>query len=296
MISKNEQYETLKPGLYLVSTPIGNLDDITFRAIKILEKVDFLLAEDTRKTKQLYNFLGIKYPKQGIFSFNEHNEAESLPKILKEITDNSIVGYVCDAGTPSISDPGMNLVNEFRNINMPVTPIPGVSALTTAMSVCGFKFDQKKPITFWGFIPSKKIARISFLKKLKLNGGIAVTFETPHRAHVSLIDCLDILGGNSSLFVARELTKKFETLWWGSISEYISYREDKIINNSNALSGEYVFIFDLNIDIEKDISFKQIFPWIDILSPHMKPSELASVLSKKFDVQKKLIYKKIIER
>jgi 16S rRNA (cytidine1402-2'-O)-methyltransferase len=296
MQTNTEQYHNLKPGLYIISTPIGNLDDISYRAVKILEKVDFILAEDTRKAKKLFNFLGIKYPKKGFLSYNENNEKENLFKALKKIDDLTIIGYVCDAGTPCISDPGMNLVNKLRKLNFSITPIPGVSALTTAISVCGFKFDQKNPITFWGFLPSKKSSRLIFLRKLKSQGGVSVVFETPHRANSSLSDCLDVLGKDCPLFVGRELTKKFETLWWGNISEYMGFRKEESNINSKSLAGEYVFIFDFSSNQEKIVNYEQVDSWIECLHLYLKPSELASLISKEFNIPKKIVYKKIIKQ
>jgi 16S rRNA (cytidine1402-2'-O)-methyltransferase len=164
------------------------------------------------------------------------------------------------------------------------------------MSVCGFKFDQKNPIMFWGFIPSKKNSRLSFLQKIKSNGGIAVVFEAPHRANASLADCLTVLGGDCPLFVGRELTKKFETLWWGNLYEYLHFRKEKNDKNPNALVGEYVFVFDFSANKEKIASDEQVDLWINTLYRYKKPSELASLISKHFDVPKKMVYKRIIKK
>ena len=289
-----EQYNNLKSGLYIISTPIGNLDDISFRAVKILENLDLILAEDTRRTKQLLNILGIKYPKDGFISFNEKNEKQNLFKVLNAIDKFSIVGFVCDAGTPCISDPGITLINEFRKRSFSVIPVPGPSALTTAISLCGFKFDQKNPISFWSFLPAKKNNRLTFLQKIKSKAGIAVIFEAPHRIDASIADCLQIFGSKCEMFIGRELTKKFETLWWGNIGEYINIRTIKSISNSNELAGEYVLVFDLSSFGEKINNNHEIDQWINILQKYLKPSELATLLSKQFDMPKKIVYKKII--
>ena len=290
-----EQYNNLKSGLYVIATPIGNMDDISYRAVKILENADIILAEDTRKTKLLLNILGIKHPKKGLVSFNEKNENKKLSKILNNLDNFSIVGFVCDAGTPCISDPGITLINEFKKRDLSIIPVPGASALTTAISVCGFKFDQKNPITFWSFLPSQKSSRLSFLQKIKFSGGIAVVFEAPHRIDSSLEDCLIIFGSRCQLFVGRELTKKFETLWWGNIDEYLIFRKTKNLTKSNELAGEYVLVFDFSSSNEKQESDQKVDTWINILSKHIRPSELATIISKQFDVPRRVIYKKIIK-
>lgn len=289
------QYDHIKPGLYIIATPIGNLDDITYRAVKILEKVDFLLAEDTRKAKQLFDFLGIRYPSEGFLSFNEKNENKNLPKIMNKTNEFSIVGFICDAGTPCISDPGIILINEFNKKFFSIVPVPGVSALTTAMSICGFKFDQKSPAIFWGFAPSKKNKRISFFKKIIALSNIAVVFESPHRADASLADCLDVFGSSCKLFVGRELTKKFETLWWGNLSDYLKFRKDRSSENPKALLGEYVFVFDFSLTKQKDSKEEDVELWVSTLVKYVKPTDLATLISKNFDVPKKLVYKKILE-
>ena len=289
-----EQYNNLKSGLYIIATPIGNMDDISYRAVKILENSDMILAEDTRKTKQLLNILGIKYPKKGLVSFNEKTENKKLSKIFNNLDNFLIVGFVCDAGTPCISDPGITLINEFKKRDFSIIPVPGPSALTAAISVCGFKFDQKNPITFWNFLPSQKNSRLSYLHKIKFGGGIAVVFEAPHRIDSALEDCLNIFGGQCQLFVGRELTKKFETLWWGNLDEYLVFRKTKSLNNSNELAGEYVLVFDFSSCNETKDCDREIDAWINALRKYVKPSELATVMSKQFDVPKRVIYKRII--
>lgn len=288
------QYNNLKSGLYIISTPIGNIDDISFRAVKILENADVILAEDTRKTKFLLRILGINYSKKEFVSFNEKNENKNLTRILSLIDNFSIFAFVCDAGTPCISDPGITLINELKKIEFSVIPVPGPSALTAAISVCGFKFDQKNPIVFWSFLPSKKNSRFTFLQRIKSIGGIAVVFEAPHRIDSALSDCSQIFGSRCNLFVGRELTKKFETLWWGNLNDYLKFRENKSENNSNELAGEYVMVFDLSNCNEEKNQNQEVDIWITILHKYLKPSELATIISKKFGVSKKIIYKKVI--
>ncbi|OUV99130.1 MAG: 16S rRNA (cytidine(1402)-2'-O)-methyltransferase [Betaproteobacteria bacterium TMED156] len=296
MKSKNEQYKNLKPGLYLISTPIGNLDDMSYRAVKILERLDLLFAEDTRKAKQIYSFFEIKFPKNGIHSLNQYNEKKVISKFLPQISHSSIVGYVSDAGTPSISDPGTFIVNEFRRSRFSITPIPGASALTTAISVCGFKFDQNNPVVFWGFAPIKKNSRLLFFNRIKSTSGVSLFFETPHRIDSLLQVCLSVLGRNCMIFVGRELTKKFETLWWGKIIEYINYRQEKSLSNSNSLSGEYVIAVETIINEKKNQNYEEIQNLVNLLKSHLKKSETAAIVSKFFKVSKNEIYNQISKK
>ena len=143
---------------------------------------------------------------------------------------------------------------------------------------------------------AKQKSRISLLNRIRFRGGVTVVFEAPHRATSSLNDCLKVLGGDCSIFVGREFTKKFETLWWGNLKDYIAFRKEKTNNNPNALVGEYVWVLDLSNNHMEEPNFEQIELWVETLYPHLKPSILASVISRRFNVEKKTVYKKIMER
>ncbi len=191
--------------LYIVPTPIGNLEDITFRAVRILKEVQLIAAEDTRHTKKLLNHLEIKTP---LISYYKEKEAERGAELIEILKSGESVALVSDAGTPAISDPGSVLVGLAYINNITVVPLPGPSALTTALSSSGFQYTG---FLFIGFAPSKKNQRRKLLSSLTSVEYPVVFYESPHRIDSMLKDALDIFG-NREAFWARELTKKFEEL------------------------------------------------------------------------------------
>lgn len=215
--------------LYIIATPIGNLRDITYRAIEVLGKVDFVICEDTRHTKKLLQHYRIA-PK--LISWHQHSSPLRTEKILQALSQGASAGLVTDAGTPGISDPGNKLVAEARKQGITVTPIPGPSALTAALSVAGFAVDR---FTFFGFLPIKK-GRRKFLEKIQYNDFPSVFFESPHRILRTLASLDEVLGSEREVVVARELTKKFESLYSGNIQEVRAQLEKDI------LKGEFVVI------------------------------------------------------
>lgn len=191
------------PGLYVVATPIGNLGDITLRALAVLNGVDGILCEDTRHTRILLAHFGIKKP---LVAFHEHNEVEMLPVVLSELKQRKRYALVSDAGTPLISDPGFKLVREAVRQDIRVIPIPGPSAVMAVLSAAGLPTDR---FTFAGFPPAKAKGRDEWLKGLAGLPGTLVLFESPHR----LADTLEAIGrvlGDRQVAVGRELTKRFE--------------------------------------------------------------------------------------
>ncbi len=194
----------LLPGLYVVATPIGNLGDITLRALDVLKRVNCVAAEDTRVTGHLLAALGISKP---LLSVREHNEQQSAEKLIGRIAAGEAVAYVTDAGTPAISDPGALLVRAVREAGLPVVPVPGASAVVAALSVAGF---APGPWLFAGFLPPKAKARRDAIQALKHLSSVLVFYEAPHRVREMLADLAAVLGGERRMCVARELTKQFE--------------------------------------------------------------------------------------
>jgi 16S rRNA (cytidine1402-2'-O)-methyltransferase len=195
---------SLLPGLYVVATPIGNLGDITLRALDVLRRVDRIAAEDTRVSGQLLAALGIKKP---LLSVREHNEQQGAEKLIGKIAAGEAVAYVTDAGTPAISDPGALLVRAVRDAGLVVVPVPGASAVTAALSVAGF---APGPWMFAGFLPSKAKARQDALRGFRHLPCVLVFYEAPHRVRETLADLAVVLGGVRRVCIARELTKQFE--------------------------------------------------------------------------------------
>jgi 16S rRNA (cytidine1402-2'-O)-methyltransferase len=199
------------PALYIVATPIGNLEDITLRALRILREVALIAAEDTRKTKRLLNAYGIKTP---MTSYYEHNKKSKLNYILKYL-ENDNVALVSEAGTPGMSDPGYELTIAASQRDIPVIPIPGPSAIITALTVSGLPTHR---VTFIGFLPHKVNDRQRVLKSLANETGTIIVLESPHRIPAALNDILLVLG-DRKLAVCRELTKLHEEIFRGTVNE-----------------------------------------------------------------------------
>ncbi|BAT72124.1 16S rRNA (cytidine1402-2'-O)-methyltransferase [Thermosulfidibacter takaii ABI70S6] len=199
--------------LYIVSTPIGNLQDITFRALDTLKAVDLIVAEDTRRTQKLLSHFGIK---KKMFSLYKPVEYKRVPAVIEQLRKGLDVALVSDAGTPLLSDPGYTLVREAINNGIKVVPIPGPSAILAALVGSGI---NPHPFAFYGFLP-KKSQRQKFLKELKNKRETLIFFESPHRLVESLNDMLTILGDRNCC-VAREITKMHEEFVRGSISQIL---------------------------------------------------------------------------
>lgn len=197
--------------LYIVATPIGNLEDITLRAMRILKEVDLIAAEDTRHTRKMLNAYEISTP---LISLHEHNEREKSSAVVEKIKSGMSVAYVTDAGTPCISDPGYFLVKAARAENIRVIPVPGVSAVITALSVAGIPADN---FMFCGFLPAKENKRRKFLEDIEEEESTIVFYESPARYLAALQDIYNVLG-DREIVVARELTKIFEEIKCGKIS------------------------------------------------------------------------------
>jgi len=189
------------PGtLFVVATPIGNLEDLTFRALRILGEVDLIAAEDTRRTSKLLAHYEIRKP---LVSLHEHNEFREAPKLIERLAAGASIALVSDAGTPSVADPGARLVQSARNAGIPVVPIPGASAVATALSASGFDASH---YVFRGFPPAKGQARQVWLESIRLEPAVQVLFESPHRIRRTLSDLNTILAIRQ-IYVFRELTK-----------------------------------------------------------------------------------------
>jgi 16S rRNA (cytidine1402-2'-O)-methyltransferase len=200
--------------LYIVATPIGNLEDITLRALRVLKEVDLIAAEDTRHTRTLLQRYGLTTP---LTSYHEHNERSKTQDLVTRLSRGENIGLVSDAGTPAISDPGYRLVVEAVRNSIQVIPIPGASALAAALSAGGLPTDR---VAFEGFLPAKKQQRKMTLAALRREARTLVFYEAPHRLKESLSDILQILG-DREIVIARELTKLHEEFLRGAASDLI---------------------------------------------------------------------------
>jgi 16S rRNA (cytidine1402-2'-O)-methyltransferase len=220
--------EKLPAGLYLIATPIGNLGDVTRRAIDTMAEVDRLYAEDTRHSRKLLNHLGID---RGLQPCHEHNEAALSEEICRLIANGESCGLISDAGTPGISDPGFRLVRACRKAGLPVIPIPGASAVLTALSVSGLPTDS---FQFVGFLPPKRSARLRHFEENKESKMTLVYFESTHRIDKFIADAVAVFGPDRVISIARELTKQHETVLTGPLQDVA----DQFSNGSS--KGEFV--------------------------------------------------------
>ena len=219
--------------LYIVATPIGNLADITFRAIDILKSVDLIACEDTRHTKILLNHYNIKKP---LISYFEHNKIKRSKEIIALLNEGKSVALVSDAGTPGISDPGYRIIRDAIDNDIEVVAIPGANAAITALTVSGAPTDR---FVFEGFLPNKTTARKKKLLSLKEETRTIIFYESPHRLLKSLSDIKETLG-DIDLVIAREITKKFEEIKRGKTVDLIEHF------TTNKPRGEFVLVFNLS--------------------------------------------------
>lgn len=212
-IFMSDQTEKKQGVLYIVATPIGNLEDMTLRALRILKEVDLIAAEDTRHTRVLLKAYDVATP---LISLHEHNEKERSGQLVSKLSSGMNIAYVSDAGTPCISDPGYRLVNDAHEKNIRVIPVPGPSALIAALSACGLSSDQ---FFFCGFLPPKEGARRRFLESIKKVGCTIAFYESPARIAGALHDVYEVMG-DRQIIVARELTKIYEEIKRGKVSKF----------------------------------------------------------------------------
>ncbi|BAZ47673.1 uroporphyrin-III C/tetrapyrrole methyltransferase [Nostoc sp. NIES-4103] len=220
-----------KPGkLYVVGTPIGNLEDMTFRAVRILQTVDLIAAEDTRHTGKLLQHFQVKTPQ---VSYHEHNRSSRIPELLEHLGNGKAIAVVSDAGMPGISDPGYELVKACIAAGITVVPIPGASAVITALSAAGLPTDR---FVFEGFLPAKGQQRREHLESLQTESRTLIFYESPHRLRETLQDLAQVWGSDRQIVLARELTKFYEEFWRGTIAEAIAHY------NQRDPQGEYTLL------------------------------------------------------
>lgn len=216
--------------LYIVGTPIGNLEDMTVRAVRILQTVDLIAAEDTRHTGKLLHHFQIKTPQ---ISYHEHNRMIRVPELVAKLQQGLAIALVSDAGMPGISDPGYELVKACAEEGFTVVPIPGASAVIAALSASGLPSDR---FIFEGFLPAKSQARRTHLESLQSESRTIVFYESPHRLRATLQDLADSLGSDRKITLARELTKLHEEFWRGTTADAIE------LYTKREPQGEYTIV------------------------------------------------------
>lgn len=214
--------------LYLIATPIGNLEDITLRALRLLREADLIACEDTRHTRKMLAHFNISKP---TVSYHEHNERERADNLIARLEEGLSIALVSDAGMPLISDPGFQLASQAIARGIPVIPVPGASALVTALAASGLSVNE---FTFAGFLPPKKAARRARLAELASNHGTLIFYEAPHRIKETLSDAIETLGDRRAV-IAREMTKLHEEFLRGRLSEIITATEQRTVKGEIVL-------------------------------------------------------------
>lgn len=271
-----------EPGqLFIVATPIGNLDDVSKRAIDVLASVHRIAAEDTRHSKKLLQNVGVT---TALISYHDFSSDEATNKILSQLQSGFSIALISDAGTPLISDPGYKLVKLAREQGIEVKPIPGASAVTAALSVAGLPTDR---FVFEGFLPSKSAARLSRLQQLVLEPRTLVIYESPHRILSSVKDMQQIFGAGRQMFIARELTKKFETLFLGSTQQCSEWLQ----GDDNQQRGEFVVIVagcdEAEIETHRQQRAREI---IELLSGAVPMKQAVAIASQITGARKNKLY------
>ena len=271
--------------LFIVATPIGNLDDITFRAVDILKSVDLILAEDTRHSQKILNHFDIKTP---ISAFHDYNEREKCTTVIDKLKQGVSIALISDAGTPLISDPGYVLVSAAKKNSVNVVPIPGPSALIAALSASGVPSDS---FSFFGFLPSKQNARIKTLKTFISRPETIIIYESPKRILAALTDMLFVFGEAREVCLAKELTKTFETILTTNIPNLISY----IASDPNHQKGEFVLLISSSGKKKRLELDQQLDNLLSVLCSEMGASKAAKLAAKITGIDKKYCYQRAIE-
>ena len=267
------------PGiLYIVATPIGNLEDITLRALRVLKEVDVIAAEDTRHTRILLNHYAIQTP---LISYHEHNERTKGEALVKRLLEGEDIALVSDAGTPSISDPGVRLVMQAVRAGIQIIPLPGASALTAVLSASGLPTDR---VAFEGFLPAKKKSRREKLQALRDEARTLVFYEAPHRLMETLDDMYELLG-NREAVLAREVSKVHEEFVRGRISELIG------VLGRGEIRGEVTIVITGSAGESRVTEDRLKAEIRELQLRGMRVKEIAEVLGEKFGYPKKEIYR-----
>ena len=272
----------IEPGtLYVVATPIGNLDDMSKRAIDVLQSVAVIAAEDIRHSKKLLQYFHIK---TRLVSYHDFSSESVANELLDQLMSGQSIALISDAGTPLISDPGYKLVNLLRDRDIPVIPIPGASAVIAALSVAGLATDR---FVFEGFLPAKTAARLARLKSLSSESRSLVIYESPHRILASLTDMGQAFGESRQIFIGRELTKKFETHYRGTIPHCLQCLQQ----DSKQGKGECVLVVQgCSEEILQAVKQQQALDLVDYLRKDVSMKKAVSIASQITGARKNQLY------
>ena len=270
--------------LYMVATPIGNLGDITLRALHVLSSVDGIACEDTRHSAPLLQHFGIH---KKCVALHEHNEIAGAQTIIQHLSQNERWAYISDAGTPGVSDPGARLVNTVQKAGFRVIPIPGASAVSSAISASGsVMLPSEGQFQFLGFWPNKAKERTALIRDIRNNSKTSIFFESPHQIRETLLSLSKELEPERQILVGRELTKKFEQLVTLNIVDIPLWLEQ-----AESLKGEFIILIagrQSNMDQAPEHS--TLLVWANALSPYLGSKEIAAVLAQALGLSKKEAY------
>jgi 16S rRNA (cytidine1402-2'-O)-methyltransferase len=274
--------------LYVVATPIGNLADISIRGLYILNQVDGIACEDKRHSSLLLNAYGISKP---LYALHEHNEKAASAHIIQKLNNGERWAYISDAGTPGVSDPGAVLVEAVRSAGFLAIPIPGASALTTAISVAGnFLHQMEGRFQFLGFLPSKSTQRELLIKTVANTPTCSFFYEAPHRVEATLKTIHQILNPQKKVLIAKELSKIHEHIVVIEAGEILNW-----MNTQDSWQGEYVLGIEGQIKESKALDFDEnTLAWINSLTPHLSHKDLSEVVAEVSGISKKEVYKQLL--
>jgi len=268
--------------LFIVATPIGNLEDLTPRARQTLAEVDLVAAEDTRHTGRLLSHIGVK---TRLLALHDHNEQQVVPKLIAALESGQSIALVSDAGTPLVSDPGYRLVHAAHANDIVVSPIPGPSAVTAALSAAGLPTDR---FCFEGFLPAKKTARLSILNSLGRETRTLVFYESVHRIADVLADLCDVFGDERAAFIGRELTKMHEEC----VQDTLGSLRDKIADGSIVGKGEFVIVVAGSDELAE--SSLEIDRLLQALAEHLSAKDAARVAAEATGLRRNDLYKRVL--
>ena len=280
MSEKNQLNNEISAKLYIVATPLGNIGDITYRAVEILKNVDLIAAEDTRHSGKLLSYYQISKP---TFPLHDHNERQRGSVLIEKIKAGQSVALISDAGTPLISDPGYHLVNECREAGVDVVPVPGACAAITALSAAGLPSDR---FSFEGFLPVKEKAKTEKLTALAEETQTMIFYESPRRMQDTVKHIINIMGAERKLVVARELTKLFESFYVLPAGEMLAWLEQ----DTNHCRGEFVLMVAGASKNEDALSVEAI-KTLTLLKKELPLKKAAAITAEIHHLKKNDLYK-----
>ncbi|MFC1234651.1 16S rRNA (cytidine(1402)-2'-O)-methyltransferase [Vibrio sp. F74] len=280
-MTDNKTFPSEIPTLYIVPTPIGNLGDITQRAIEVLSRVDVIAVEDTRHTGRLLSHFNIPTK---TYALHDHNEQQKAQVLVDRLLQGQSIALVSDAGTPLISDPGYHLVNKCRQAGVKVVPLPGACAFVTALSASGLPSDR---FSFEGFLPAKSKGRQDKFREIERAERTCIFYESPHRIMDSLQDMLTVLGPKRIVVLARELTKTFETIQGMPLGDLIPWIEE----DDNRKRGEMVLLIHGYREDVKDEIPAEALRLLTLLVAELPLKKAAAIVAETHGLKKNILYK-----